>query len=93
MHYIAPFPIIIGVAVAIVGLLWLIAAGSDEDGGLKELVPGVFIFLAAGCGTAADFDCPPEQVHERYIELRNGAPTSENLDKVDNLIRAYGSSQ
>ena len=33
MHYIAPFPIIIGICGLIVGLLWLIAAGSDEDGG------------------------------------------------------------
>jgi hypothetical protein len=33
MHYIAPIPIIIGVVGVIVGLLWLVAAGSDEDGG------------------------------------------------------------
>jgi hypothetical protein len=33
MHYIAPIPIIFGVVGAIVGLLWLVAAGSDEDGG------------------------------------------------------------
>ena len=33
MHYIAPFPIMIGVAGIIVGFLWLVAAGSDEDGG------------------------------------------------------------
>ena len=33
MHYIAPIPIILGVGCVIVGLLWLFAAGSDEDGG------------------------------------------------------------
>ncbi|MDQ3441235.1 MAG: hypothetical protein M3478_12885 [Planctomycetota bacterium] len=33
MHYVAPIPIILGVGGAIVGLLWLVAAGSDEDGG------------------------------------------------------------
>jgi hypothetical protein len=33
MHYVAPFPIIFGVIGAIVGILWLIAAGSEEDGG------------------------------------------------------------
>ena len=33
MHYIAPIPIIFGVIGVIVGLLWLIAAGSEEDGG------------------------------------------------------------
>ena len=33
MHHVAPIPIIFGVVGAIVGLLWLVAAGSDEDGG------------------------------------------------------------
>jgi hypothetical protein len=33
MHYIAPIPIMFGVVGAIVGLLWLVAAGSEEDGG------------------------------------------------------------
>ena len=43
MHYIAPIPIIIGVAGIIVGLLWLVAAGSDEDGG-----PSSGLFYAFG---------------------------------------------
>jgi hypothetical protein len=33
MHYIAPFPIIIGAVCVILGLLWLVAAGSEDDGG------------------------------------------------------------
>lgn len=33
MHYLAPFPIIVGVIGAIVGFVWLVAAGSEEDGG------------------------------------------------------------
>jgi hypothetical protein len=33
MHYIAPIPIIFGVVGVIAGLLWLVAAGSDDDGG------------------------------------------------------------
>jgi hypothetical protein len=33
MHHVAPIPIIIGVVGVVVGLLWLVAAGSDEDGG------------------------------------------------------------
>ena len=33
MHYVAPIPIIVGVIGAIAGLLWLVAAGSDGDGG------------------------------------------------------------
>ena len=33
MHYVAPIPIIVGVIGAIARQLWLVAAGSDEDGG------------------------------------------------------------
>jgi hypothetical protein len=33
MHYIAPIPIMFGVIGAIFGLMWLVAAGSDKDGG------------------------------------------------------------
>jgi hypothetical protein len=33
MHYLAPFPIIFGALGIIVALMWLAAAGSDEDGG------------------------------------------------------------
>jgi hypothetical protein len=33
MHYIAPFVILLGVAGVIAGLLWLVAVGSEEDGG------------------------------------------------------------
>jgi hypothetical protein len=36
MHYIAPIPIIFGVMGGIVGLLWLVAAGSDDDGGPEK---------------------------------------------------------
>jgi hypothetical protein len=33
MHHIAPLPIIFGAIGVIVGLLWLVAAGSEDDGG------------------------------------------------------------
>ena len=33
MHYVAPIPIMLGVVGVIAGLLWLAAAGSDDDGG------------------------------------------------------------
>jgi hypothetical protein len=33
MHYIAPIPIILGVVGVILGLFWLVAAGSDKDEG------------------------------------------------------------
>src|SRR4051812_12987147 len=44
MHYIAPFPIIIGVVGVIAGFLWLIAAGSEEDGGPDR---GLFFLFGA----------------------------------------------
>jgi hypothetical protein len=43
VHYIAPIPIIFGIIGAIVGLLWLVAAGSEEDGG-----PSQGMFFAFG---------------------------------------------
>ena len=49
MHYIAPFPIMFGIVGVIVGLLWLIAAGSEEDGGpstgMFYLFGGMYIGL------------------------------------------------
>ena len=33
MHHIAPIPIILGVIGAIAGLIWLVAVGSEDDGG------------------------------------------------------------
>jgi len=44
MHYIAPIPIIIGVVGVVAGLLWLVAAGSDEDGGPDS---GLFFLFGA----------------------------------------------
>lgn len=43
MHYLAPFPIMFGVIGAIVGILWLVAAGSDKDRG-----PEVGLFYLFG---------------------------------------------
>jgi hypothetical protein len=48
MHYIAPFPIIIGIAGAIVGFLWLVSAGSDDDGGPEKGLFFLFGFLYIG---------------------------------------------
>lgn len=44
MHHVAPIPIILGVAGVIVGLLWLVAAGSDDDGGPDT---GLFFLFGA----------------------------------------------
>lgn len=43
MHFIAPIPIIIGIIGGILGLMWLVAAGSDEDG-----APEVGLFFIFG---------------------------------------------
>jgi len=48
MHHVAPIPIIFGVVGAIVGLLWLVAAGSDEDGGPETGLFYVFGFWYIG---------------------------------------------
>jgi hypothetical protein len=48
MHYVAPIPIILGVVGAIAGLLWLFAAGSDEDGGPDRGLFFVFGLLYIG---------------------------------------------
>ncbi len=42
MHALAPLPIILGVVGVVVGLLWLIGAGSEEDGGPS---PGLFFLF------------------------------------------------
>jgi hypothetical protein len=44
MHHLAPIPIIIGVVGVVAGLLWLVAAGSDEDGGPDS---GLFFLFGA----------------------------------------------
>ena len=44
MHYVAPIPIILGVIGAIAGLVWLVAAGSDDDGGPDS---GLFFLFGA----------------------------------------------
>lgn len=48
MHYLAPFPIIFGVIGIIAALMWLVAAGSDEDGGPDTSMLMVFgrIYIA-----------------------------------------------
>ena len=48
MHYLAPFPIIFGVIGAICGLLWLVSAGADEDGGPSTGLFYVFGFWHIG---------------------------------------------
>ena len=45
MHYIAPIPIILGVVGAIAGLLWLVTAGSEDDGGPDTRIFRIFGFL------------------------------------------------
>jgi hypothetical protein len=44
VHYVAPIPIIFGAIGVIIGLLWLVAAGSEEDGGPHT---GLFFIFGA----------------------------------------------
>jgi hypothetical protein len=44
VHLVAPIPIIFGVIGALVGLFWLIAAGSEDDGGPDT---GLFFLFGA----------------------------------------------
>jgi hypothetical protein len=57
MHYIVAIPIIIGVASVILGLLWLVAAGSEEDGGPSTGLFWVFgmtsPYACSACSSAA----------------------------------------
>jgi len=48
MHYLAPFPIMIGVLGVICGLLWLFAVGSEEEGGPDSALFFVFGMLYIG---------------------------------------------
>lgn len=45
MHYLAPLPIVIGAIGVLAGLLWLIAAGSENDGGAE---PGLSFIFGVG---------------------------------------------
>ena len=44
MHVVAPIPILFGIMSLVFGLFWLIAAGSEEDGGPRI---GLFWLLGA----------------------------------------------
>ena len=44
LHFLAPLVIIVGVAAAVLGLFWLIAAGADDDGGPQ---PGPFYLFGS----------------------------------------------
>jgi hypothetical protein len=48
MHFIAPFFIIFGIVGAIVGLLWLVGVGSEEDGGPDQTMFFLFGMLYIG---------------------------------------------
>ena len=48
MHYLAPFPILIGIAGALLGFVWLLAAGSEQDGGPSTGLFYVFGFWYIG---------------------------------------------
>jgi hypothetical protein len=62
MHYLAPFPIMFGVLGVICGLLWLIAAGSEEDGGPDSGLFFVFGMWYIGMRVMREFSRDPMSV-------------------------------
>jgi hypothetical protein len=73
MHYVAPIPIIIGVVGVAAGLLWLVAAGSDEDGGPDS---GLFFLFGAtyiGMRVLKQLASDPMSVLPAFAILLGGA--------------------
>ena len=68
MHYIAPIPIIIGVVGVVAGLLWLVAAGSDEDGGPDS---GLFFLFGATYIGMRVLRATGQRADERPARLRH----------------------
>jgi hypothetical protein len=72
MHHIAPIPIILGIGGVIVGLLWLIAAGSDEDGGPAAGLFFLFGWLYIGIRVLKQFGRDPMSVLPAFGILFGG---------------------
>ena len=62
MHYIAPFPIIFGVVGVIAGLVWLVAAGSEDDGGPERSLLFIFGLWYIGLRVMKTLFCDPMSV-------------------------------
>jgi hypothetical protein len=73
MHHIAPIPIILGIGGVIVGLLWLFAAGSDEDGGPESGLFFLFGFLYIGIRVLKQLSRDPMSVLPAFGILLGGA--------------------
>lgn len=73
MRPIAPIPIICGVAGVIVGLLWLVAAGSDEDGGPAPGLFFLFGWLYIGIRVLKQLSRDPMSVLPAFGILLGGA--------------------
>jgi hypothetical protein len=73
MHYIAPLPIIIGVIGVIVGLLWLVAAGSEDDGGPSTGLFYVFGLLYISIRVMKQLSTDPMSVLPAFGMVIGGA--------------------
>jgi hypothetical protein len=73
MHHVAPIPIIIGIAGVIVGLLWLFAAGSDEDGGPDSGLFFLFGLMYIGVRVLKQLAREPMSVLPAFGILLGGA--------------------
>ena len=73
MHYVAPIPIILGIGAVIVALLWLFAAGSEEDGGPSTGLLYLFGSLYVGLRVLKQLAHDPMSVLPAFGILLGGA--------------------
>ncbi len=73
MHYIGPIPIIIGVICVIVGLVWLFAAGSEDDGGPNTGLFYVFGWMYISIRVMKQLAADPMSVLPAFGLLIGGA--------------------
>ena len=72
MHHVAPIPIILGVVGVVAGLLWLVAAGSEEDGGPDSGLFFVFGFLYIAIRVLKQLTREPMSVLPAFAILLGG---------------------
>lgn len=73
MHAIAPIPILFGIAAVVVGLFWLVAAGSEEDDGPDVGLTWIFGMWYIGLRVARALAAEPMSVLPGFAFVAAGA--------------------
>jgi len=73
MHYIAPIPIIAGVIGVIVAVMWLVAAGSENDGGPDTSLFFLFGWWYIGMRVLKELTRDPMSILPAFGILLGGA--------------------